>query len=105
MRRVLLAALGACLLWFCLPAFAQSGAKSGEWRTYGGDLGSTRYAPLDQIIASNFNKLEVAWRYKTDSLRLRAVRAVPQRTSWPTQQDVQRKQYSSCWSSSKLPRD
>jgi quinoprotein glucose dehydrogenase len=68
MRRVLLATLGVCLLWFYLPAFAQSGAKSGEWRTYGGDLGSTRYAPLDQINASNFNKLEVAWRYKTDSL-------------------------------------
>ena len=46
----------------------QSGAKNGEWRTYGGDLGSTRYSPLDQINASNFNKLEVAWRFKTDSL-------------------------------------
>jgi quinoprotein glucose dehydrogenase len=27
----------------------------------------TRYRPLDQINASNFNKLEVAWRFKTDS--------------------------------------
>jgi quinoprotein glucose dehydrogenase len=50
------------------PAMAQSGAKNGEWRTYGGDLGSTRYAPLDQINAANFNKLEVAWRFKTDYL-------------------------------------
>jgi quinoprotein glucose dehydrogenase len=49
-------------------AAAQTGAKNGEWRNYGGDLGSTRYAPLDQINASNFNKLEVAWRFKTDSL-------------------------------------
>src|SRR5271166_6030541 len=48
--------------------FAQSGTKNGEWRTYGGDLGNTRYAPLDQINASNFNKLEVAWRFKTDAL-------------------------------------
>ncbi len=40
----------------------------GEWRTYGGDLASTRYSPLDQINASNFNKLEVAWRFKTDNL-------------------------------------
>ena len=47
---------------------AQSGAKNGEWRTYGGDLGSTRYSPLDQINAGNFKNLEVAWRFKTDSL-------------------------------------
>jgi len=47
---------------------AQSGAKSGEWRTYGGDLGHTRYSPLDQINAQNFGKLEVAWRFKTDNL-------------------------------------
>src|SRR6266404_2416252 len=46
----------------------QSGAQNGEWRSYGGDLGHTRYAPLDQINASNFGKLEVAWRFKTDSL-------------------------------------
>jgi glucose dehydrogenase len=47
---------------------AQTGARNGEWRTYGGDLGSTRYSPLDQINAANFGKLEVAWRFKTDSL-------------------------------------
>ena len=51
-----------------LPALGQTGAKNGEWRRYGGDLGSTRYAPLDQINAGNFNKLEVAWRFKTDNL-------------------------------------
>ena len=28
----------------------------------------TSYRPLDQINASNFNKLEVAWRFKTDNL-------------------------------------
>ena len=46
----------------------QSGAKNGEWPTYGGDLGHTRYAPLDQITAANFGKLEIAWRFKTDNL-------------------------------------
>jgi quinoprotein glucose dehydrogenase len=50
------------------PAGAQFGAKDGEWRTYGGDLGHTRYSPLDQINASNFNRLEVAWRFRTESL-------------------------------------
>jgi quinoprotein glucose dehydrogenase len=46
----------------------QSGAARGEWRTYGGDLGHTRYAALDQITAANFGSLEVKWRFKTDNL-------------------------------------
>jgi len=40
----------------------------GEWQTYGGDLHSTRYSALDQINATNFNKLEVAFRFKTEML-------------------------------------
>ncbi len=63
-----LAPLAALLFCTTLPLVGQSGAKNGEWPTYGGDLGSTRYSPLDQINASNFDKLEVAWRFKTDSL-------------------------------------
>src|SRR6187431_1048995 len=47
---------------------AQSGTTGGEWPSYGGDLGHTRYAPLDQITATNFAKLEVAWRFKTERL-------------------------------------
>ena len=55
---------------FCAIAAlkAQSGAKNGEWRTYGGDLGNTRYSPLNQINASNFDKLQVAWRFNTANL-------------------------------------
>jgi quinoprotein glucose dehydrogenase len=45
--------------------------KNGEWPAYTGDIKGTRYSPLDQINASNFNKLEVAWRFKTDSLGTR----------------------------------
>jgi quinoprotein glucose dehydrogenase len=41
---------------------------SWEWPTYGGNLGSMRYAPLEQINAENFSTLEVAWRLKTDNL-------------------------------------
>ena len=46
----------------------QTGALKGEWTTYGGDLGHTRYAPLDQITGANFGSLEVKWRFKTDNL-------------------------------------
>ena len=45
---------------------AQRGAGAiGEWRTYGGDLGNSKYSPLDQINASNFGKLKIAWRWKS----------------------------------------
>ena len=50
---------------------AQPSTKNGEWPYYTGDLKGTRYSPLDQINASNFNKLEVAWRFKTDNLGTR----------------------------------
>ena len=60
--------LGIGLFFASIPLNAQSGAKNGEWRTYGGDLGNTRYSPLNQINASNFDKLQVAWRFSTASL-------------------------------------
>jgi glucose dehydrogenase len=44
---------------------AQTGTRDGEWRYWGGDAGSTRYAPLDQINAANVASLEVAWRWKS----------------------------------------
>ena len=56
----------ACLL--AIPLLAQTGAKNGEWPAYGADLGNTHYSALDQIDAANFNRLAVAWRFKTDSL-------------------------------------
>src|SRR5207249_10359002 len=38
-----------------------------EWHCYAADLAGTRYRPLDQINASNFSDLEIAWRSKTDN--------------------------------------
>src|SRR5881628_3426797 len=46
----------------------QPSTANGEWPTYNADVKGTRYSPLDQIDASNFSKLEVAWRFKTDNL-------------------------------------
>ena len=45
--------------------------KNGDWPAYTADISGARYCPLDQINASNFNKLEVAWRFKTDNLGTR----------------------------------
>jgi len=65
---LLAAPIVGLLIWATLPVAGQSGTKSGEWTTYGADLGNTRYAPLDQVNGENFSKLEIAWRFKTDSL-------------------------------------
>ena len=73
-RNVLGVALSSLLLTLtCTTAgvHAQTGTKGAEWRTYGGDLGSTRYVPHDQINAENFSKLQVAWRFKTDVFGIR----------------------------------
>jgi quinoprotein glucose dehydrogenase len=45
----------------------QPSTTKGEWPTNAGDIRGTRYSPLAQIDASNFNKLEIAWRFKTDA--------------------------------------
>ena len=66
MRRIWIATLAGWLV--ASNAAAQQGAKNGEWRTYGGDLGNTHYSPLAQINSTNFDKLEVAWRFKTSNL-------------------------------------
>src|ERR1700733_497647 len=69
MTRILAGVVPAlCILSLTLPVNGQSGAQNGEWRSYGGDLGNTHYSPLDQINADNFNKLQVAWRFKTANL-------------------------------------
>ena len=49
----------------------QPSTKNGEWPYYTADLKGTKYSPLDQINASNFKDLEVAWRFKTDNLGTR----------------------------------
>src|SRR5437899_5023017 len=68
------------IVWMTMGVSGQSEAKSGksgpstkngEWPHYTADLAGTRYSPLDQINADNFNKLEVAWRFKTDNLGTR----------------------------------
>jgi quinoprotein glucose dehydrogenase len=62
------AAIVCCLTVSAMPVETQAGAPNGEWPTYGGDLNNTHYSALDQIKADNFNNLEIAWRFKTDSL-------------------------------------
>ena len=73
-HRPLLVALllaGGSVVWLQQPRAQQAGFPStanGDWPAYAGDLASTHYSPLDQVNGSNFGKLEVAWRFKTDAL-------------------------------------
>ena len=60
--------LSAAFFYVTLPVPAQTGAQNGQWHSYGGDTGNTRYSALDQINASNFNKLELAWHFRTENL-------------------------------------
>jgi len=52
------------------PGRAQTADSTNgpAWPTYGGDLASHRYSPLDQINADNFKDLKIAWRFGTDFL-------------------------------------
>jgi quinoprotein glucose dehydrogenase len=70
MMRILVVLLALVLL--PLSARAQSGARDGQWRHYGGDLGSTKYAPLDLIHKDNVKKLQVAWRWSSPDNAVRA---------------------------------
>lgn len=38
---------------------------AGEWPSYAGDGASTRYSPLDQIDATNADKLAIAWEWRS----------------------------------------
>src|SRR5215470_16189200 len=69
------AVLGVAALWMTArPAGQATGmasTKNGDWTHYTADIRGSKYMPLDQINASNFNKMEVAWRFKTDNLGTR----------------------------------
>ncbi len=50
---------------------AARGNVPGEWRAWGADLWSSRYSPLDQINAGNFNTLKVAWKWNAGAFGVR----------------------------------
>ena len=78
-RRIGMAVSGVAMVAVAILALArqsnavQGAAKvrgnvPGEWRYWGADAWSTRYSALDQINASNFDSLEVAWQWSASPL-------------------------------------
>src|SRR5262245_52489441 len=63
MRQPIVLAAVCTIVSLSFSAAAQYGAKDGNWTSYSGDQGSSRYAALDQINADNFKNLTVAWRW------------------------------------------
>ena len=57
---------------FSSSVYGQTGSRVDEWRFYGGDLGHTKYSPLDQITKDNVSELEIAWTWTSLDERLRA---------------------------------
>ena len=55
--------LGSLLLALALFASPLLADSTGEWRSYGATAASTKYAPFDQIDATNFAQLEIAWTW------------------------------------------
>jgi quinoprotein glucose dehydrogenase len=49
------------------PGDAQQPQHKGDWPGITGGHTSTRYSPLDQINASNFNNLKIAWEWNGDA--------------------------------------
>jgi len=61
MRRFILA---VAIVFVCaVPVHLQRAGRTGDWRYYGGDAGSQKYSPLDQIQSGNVGTLRVAWRW------------------------------------------
>jgi quinoprotein glucose dehydrogenase len=77
-RRIVISASAVALFLVALASMSQHAAgqqyaaqpstRNGEWPMYTADLRGSKYSPLDQINPTNFSKLEVAWRFKTDNL-------------------------------------
>ncbi len=59
---LLLATIVAGLVATVATPGAQPAIAVGDWPNHGGDPGSTKYAPLDQITAANVGGLAIAWR-------------------------------------------
>jgi glucose dehydrogenase/cytochrome c553 len=71
--RIVMLALAIAFVCGCAqpdssPTHPSRGMKAGEWLTWGGDFGNTRYSPLDQIDADNVDRLRVIWRWQAEPL-------------------------------------
>ena len=53
------------------------GTENGEWQYIGGDAGHTRYSPVNQINADNFEDLQESWVWDGTSFGASSGRSTP----------------------------
>lgn len=70
MRHLRVLKLSLLMISLGVPIAASNGVQKGEWRFYGGDQGSGKYSPLDQINRENVQKLKVAWSWDSPDLKV-----------------------------------
>jgi len=70
-------ALIASMLFLSGSGLSLAQLSPDEWVTLGGDFAHTRYSPADEINASNFSDLEVAWEWDGASFNAVSGRATP----------------------------
>jgi quinoprotein glucose dehydrogenase len=83
----LMLAIVVGMAWSPASAVAQQsgqwqtyGTENGEWRSYSGNIAGQKYSPLDQIDASNFEELEIAWSWS--SVDTMVSRTMPDGSEW-----------------------
>ena len=80
---LLVAALVAPSVLFGWRAHAQEGtarSSATEWLSYSGDKAGSKYSPLAQIGTDNFNRLRVAWTWRSADEEI--VKANPRLKTW-----------------------
>ncbi len=63
MKRQTVGLLGG-LLMGALLAVPAGQSREVSWLTYGGDPGSSKYAPADTITPQNVKSLQIAWQWE-----------------------------------------
>ncbi len=85
--RVQLMLIVLAVAWSPAQALAQAsdrwqtyGTENGEWRSYSGNIAGQKFSPLNQIDATNFETLEIAWQWTSvDSM---VSRTMPDGSEW-----------------------
>ena len=68
MRRLAVLLTGLALAGGCsgpepAPEVRPLGTEGGQWRSYSGDPGSSKYSPLSAIDADSFDRVGIAWTW------------------------------------------
>ena len=70
----ILPVLSAVLCLLSLLVVRLHAENRGEWRSYGADKASSKYAPRTQFTHANVSQLRLAWRWRSPDQPIREAR-------------------------------